>query len=155
MRKRLRKRFFVDPKVQGALVVRALAYWIACIITIALFRKIAIGIMQFVPADAAGPMPFLPEILASLFFLPLVVCDIVVMSNRFVGPMYRLRRCMRQLADGEHVEPVHFRDGDLWNEFANVFNDLSARMQKLEESPSQTEEPAGALEEDPSPVGVG
>jgi len=32
----LRKQLFVDPKVQGTLVVRVVFYWVVCLITITL-----------------------------------------------------------------------------------------------------------------------
>ena len=31
-KKALRKRFFVDPKVQGALIARVILYWIVCML---------------------------------------------------------------------------------------------------------------------------
>jgi hypothetical protein len=55
------------------------------------------------------------------------------LSNRFVGPLVRLRRSMRKLARGEHVDPICFRDNDFWHDFANEFNAVAARVQK--ESP--------------------
>ena len=50
------------------------------------------------------------------------------MSNRFVGPIYRLRRSMRSLANGEEVDPVFLRDGDYWFDFAEDFNRVAAEM---------------------------
>ena len=35
-KKALRKHFFVDSKVQGALIARVVLYWVVCLITIAL-----------------------------------------------------------------------------------------------------------------------
>ena len=42
----------------------------------------------------------------ALALLPLVVVDVLRLSNRFVGPLLRLRRSLRQLARGEYVEPI-------------------------------------------------
>ena len=53
------------------------------------------------------------------------------MTNRFAGPMFRLKRLMQQAAAGEHVEPITFRDDDYWHEFANDFNQLIVRMESL------------------------
>jgi hypothetical protein len=100
---------------------------------------------------------FGPALIASLVLLPLVVMDIVRLSNRFVGPLVRLRRGMRALARGEAVQPIQFRQGDFWQDFAEEFNGVVARMQALEnrpaagcpshdENPSQ-EEPIGAATE--------
>ena len=54
--------------------------------------------------------------------LPILLLDVLITSNRFAGPLYRLRRSMRALAAGEHVQPVVFRDGDFWHEIADEFN---------------------------------
>jgi hypothetical protein len=50
------------------------------------------------------------------------------MSNRFVGPIYRLRRSMRSLANGADVDPVFLRDGDYWFDFAEDFNRVATEM---------------------------
>ena len=71
---------------------------------------------------------FLLSIIASVLVMPFVLFDFVRLSNRFAGPMFRLRRCMQDLADGKRVEPIHFRDGDFWQEIADAFNGILARM---------------------------
>ena len=149
--KSLRKRLFVDPKVQGALVVRVILYWVVCLITITL--------MLICWRIVTGPArPFYthfddlwffhgPAVIASFILLPLVVLDIVRLSNRFAGPMLRLRRSLRALARGEHVEPLEFRDADYWHEFADEFNALLKRVQ-------QAPPPAAEHEPQEEPVGA-
>ena len=85
-----------------------------------------------------GPFESLPEIFAALWFqyapalvvaalvLPLILFDVVRISNRFVGPVYRLRQSMRRLARGEEVQPIKFREGDFWQTFADEFNHILA-----------------------------
>ena len=72
--------------------------------------------------------------------------DIIRLSNKFVGPMYRLKANMRALAEGHRVEPIRFRDGDFWHDFAKEFNALAARVQPSRESAEENEtesQPAG------------
>ncbi len=139
-----RKHFFVDPKVQGALVFRAVLYWMVCLVTVFLMLlcwRIVTG-----PARPAhlhlDDMWFYygPAAIASLTLLPLVIVDIIHMSNRFAGPLLRLRRSMRALARGEHVEPIEFRDGDFWQDFAEEFNQLAARVQAPGSTPNEVRE---------------
>ena len=84
--------------------------------------------------------------------LPMVVADVIRVSNRFAGPLVRLRRSMRALARGEHVEPIHFRKGDFWQEFAEEFNAVAARVQgeRPNAEPTLREEEATASESVPS-----
>jgi hypothetical protein len=130
---RTRKQFFVDPKVQGALILRVVLYWIVCVVAIVLMLlcwRITTGParMFYLHFDDMW-FHYGPVLVASFLLLPLVIYDIVRLSNRFCGPLFRLRRQMRALARGEHVAPVSFRDGDFWPEFAQEFNALLVRVQ--------------------------
>jgi hypothetical protein len=130
-----RKQLFVDPKVQGALILRVVLYWIVCVVTIVLMLlcwRIATGParMFYLHFDDMW-FHYGPALVASFLLLPLVVYDIVQMSNRFCGPLLRLRRAMRALARGEHVAPISFREGDFWPEFAQEFNALVVRMETI------------------------
>lgn len=143
--KRMRKRLFVDPKVQGALVLRVLLYWAVCVITITLmllcWNVLRTPRMFYTFLDDMW-YRYAPAILASSVLLPMVMVDIVRLSNRFAGPLYRLRRSMRALGRGERVEPIHFREGDFWQEFAEEFNAVVARVQ------SQTASATGTHDEE-------
>ena len=152
---RMRKRLFVHPKAQGALVVRVLLYWIVCLITITLmllcWSVLRTPRMFYTHLDDMW-FHYGPAMVASFLLLPMVVVDIIRLSNRFAGPLLRLRRSMRALARGEHVKPIHFREGDFWQEFADEFNALLARVQgetHLTEPPCERDE-----WEDPEPVGA-
>lgn len=90
-----------------------------------------------------------PALIASLLLLPLVIADIVRLSNQFVGPLLRLRRSMRQLARGEYVEPIEFRDTDFWQDFADEFNGVVARIQE----PAPFPVPDDMDQEEPVAVG--
>lgn len=72
---------------------------------------------------------YTPAVSGTLAFLPLALIDFVRLSNRFAGPMQQLRRTMQELSRGEPVEPIRFRKGDFWHEFAADFNVLVDRVQ--------------------------
>ncbi len=150
--KHVRKQLFVDPKVQGALVARVLLYWIVCLITITLmllcWNVLTTPRMFYTFLDEMWHQ-YAPALLASFILLPMVVVDVIRLSNRFAGPLFRLRRSMRALARGEHVEPIRFREGDFWHEFAEEFNAVVARLQKEAPATEQTQE-----EEKPDEPGV-
>ena len=149
-KKALRKHLFVDRKVQGALIARVVMYWIVCLITIALMLlcwDIVTGPARVFYRHFDDMWFFYgPPAIASFLLLPLVILDIIRISNRFVGPLLRLRRSMRALARGEYVEPIEFRGNDFWYDFADEFNALRARILQLStdnESKIEDEEPLG------------
>jgi len=146
-----RKHFFVDPKVQGWLIFRVVLYWIVCLSTIILlllcWRIITGPARIFYTHFDDMWFHYGPALVASFVVLPLVIIDLIRFSNRFVGPMLRLKRSMRQLARGEDVEPIEFRDSDFWQEFANEFNTIrmkiltSAAAPQVEQKETEQEEP--------------
>ena len=141
-KKYARKQLFVDPKVQGTLVARAVLYWVICLITITLMLlcwRILTGPARMFYTHFDDMWFFYgPALIASFVLLPLVIVDVIRVSNRFAGPMLRLRRSMRALARGEHVDPIRFREGDFWQDFAESFNALATRVQG-ENTPPQAE----------------
>lgn len=134
-----RKRVFVDRAVQGALVWRMLAYWAACVLFITVPLLIGRTLVEpetyFFEQLGAVWRQFGPALTCTIVILPLVLYDVVKFTNRFAGPMFRLRREMRRLARGEPVRPMRFRGSDFWQQFAVSFNQIAERLQQVEHSP--------------------
>lgn len=152
-KKQLRQQLFVDPKVQGALVMRVVMYWMFCLLTITLMLlcwRILTGPARLFFTHLDDMWFFYgPALVASFLLVPIVVVDIVRLSNRFAGPLVRLRSGMRALARGEAVEPIHFRDGDFWQEFADEFNAVLTRVQNQPPAAESKAEPEYEHEEEP------
>ncbi|MBM4000446.1 MAG: hypothetical protein FJ297_13070 [Planctomycetes bacterium] len=137
---RKRQRHWIDGNVQAAIVWRVAMYWVHCLITVA-FMTVIWMILTDTPRNSTDLFRRLtaqcgPAFGASLLLLPLVVIDAVRMSNRFVGPMYRLRRAMRALAEGEPVPDQTFRQNDFWHEMADDFNRVARRVRQFEDDAS-------------------
>ncbi len=137
-----RKKHFVDSKVQGALLFRATMYWTFWILTVMAmlicWRIIAGPARMFHTHLEELWFRFAPAVVASLLLLPVMLIDLTRLSNRFAGPMVRLRRSMRALARGEQVRPIHFRQNDFWSDIAEDFNAVVARMQSPESVENET-----------------
>ena len=132
-----RRQYFVDPKVQGALLVRLLGYWTVTLVTVTAlvlcWRIVTTPPRAFSMLVNEMVFHYGAALVASLLLLPLIVLDCVRMSNRFVGPLYRIRRCMRDILAGVPVPPIHFRDDDFWLDVVDEFNALAAKLQRLED----------------------
>ena len=141
-----RRQLFVDKQVQGTLLYRIAIYWCFSVLFICL-------ITLCVQAIANPNRPFLeyfafdkffiqysPILLTSLILVPLIMFDVVAISNRFVGPLFRMRRSMRALADGQEVEPIYFREKDFWQEVAQEFNLVLGRVEELKQELAETKQ---------------
>lgn len=143
MKRHSRNRLFIDPQIQGMLMVRCLGYWAAMLMTVTVllitFRSMSgpakIFYEHFDELWAQYQLPFI----ATVFLLPLVLLDIAKLSNRFVGPMVRLRRALREMANGEPIRLIHFRAGDYWSEVADEFNAVATRVQLMEKKLAKLE----------------
>ena len=151
-KKHVRKHIFVDAKVQGALVLRVAVYWVFCLLTLTLMLlcwRILTGPARLFYTHFDDMWYYYGSaVVASFLLLPIVLVDIVRLSNRFAGPLIRLRRSMRALARGEEVQPIHFRGSDFWQEFADEFNAIAARLQDDRPRTVSGNGPSKSVEED-------
>ena len=132
----LRKRLIADIQVQGALIVRVVVYWLLCLLAIGtlllLWRMVVRPLSPFDQQLHDLWSLYRPAAVVSLLLLPIIVLDMLRLTNRFAGPLFRLRGAMRDLAQGKAVDPVQFRRDDFWHDFARDFNIVAARLQRSE-----------------------
>ncbi|QDU88161.1 hypothetical protein Pla175_15320 [Pirellulimonas nuda] len=131
-----RKREYIDPAVQGALMRRMVLHWLA-------FTVVAGGLavllqwMQDPFASVAATFQqawwsYGAVLLLLICLMPVFVYDAVKLSNRFAGPVQRLRVALRDLADGKGSTTLTFRDDDFWKELASDFNRVAERLERQE-----------------------
>jgi nitrogen fixation/metabolism regulation signal transduction histidine kinase len=130
-----RKQNYVDAKVQGALLKRIVLHWFS------FFAVAAIAII-LLQAMLSGPQgePLSKRIVAEaseftlvglilLCIFPAFLLDTIRFSNRFVGPVGRLRKYLRQLGEENDTSKVSFRGGDFWSEMADEFNAVATLVE--------------------------
>jgi hypothetical protein len=131
----LRRRWFIDRPIQGALLGRAIIYWAATLV-------IQIVLLIFLTMIISSPDDFYLNmgrlwtylrlmVIAAALVLPLVLRDLVRLSHRWVGPILRLRTALNALSRGESISPIRFREGDYWQELAGDFNIVAAELTRL------------------------
>jgi hypothetical protein len=134
---KLRKKFFVDSPVQGALVRRIILHWgiFFVLVSMTIFAAewflggVQLGFVQQL-GEVWSKYAFF--FLLMLFILPTFVYDTVKVSHRFAGPITRLKGALKSLADGEPVPTLKFREDDYWSELAADFNRIAARVHSIE-----------------------
>ena len=128
-----RDRILIDSEVQVDLLWQATKYWFFCLLTIALFMFC----WTILTADNLGSAAILhtlmhqfgPAAATSVLVLPLIYFDLLRVSQRFAGPIFKLRQTLQAIAAGEKVSPLQFRDDDYWHELAADFNAALAKVQ--------------------------
>ena len=68
-----------------------------------------------------------------LLLLPVFLRDTLKLSNRFAGPMYRLRSALKSIVSDGTLKPIKFRDGDFWQDAAADFNLVLSKYEGLSE----------------------
>lgn len=132
-----RARILVDPKVQWTITGRILVHWVlflVCILSISAMVRIlsAVGEQPFADAFRSALVAQIPVFGVMLMLLPVFLRDTLKLSNRFAGPMYRLRTALRSLSLSEKANPIKFRTGDFWQEAATDFNIVLSQIEDLQ-----------------------
>lgn len=128
----LRNQLLIDESVQGALLRRT-ALYCGCsavyFITILIFTE---SITYPDQSISQSVLHCMDEIIywapGLLLMSPLVLYDLLTLTNRFAGPVFRLQREMQRLIDCEPTSPLTFREGDYWTEMAVAFNKIRDEM---------------------------
>ena len=129
-----RKKAWVDPEVQGGILRKVAIHWVLFFIcnTIAL----VIWIRLFEQPDVAWGQTFadtlrrfLPFFVITAALIPAFVLDTLKLTNRFAGPVMRLRSALADAKNGKPVPKLQFRDSDFWKQLADDFNSVMNRVE--------------------------
>jgi hypothetical protein len=136
-----RSKKFIDSSVQGSLARRIIFHWL-------LFLLVA-SLAAFVLQALSNPFRPLsahvrdiwwthgPFLLVLFFLLPVFVVDSIKLSHRFAGPIYSLRRAIRDIAQGKPARKLKFRRHDFWQDVADDYNAMLLRLELLDSNADQ------------------
>ena len=128
-----RKVVLVERQVQGSLGWRIAAHWF-------LFLALSVSVttcLQVMGDIESGSLwsrlthalrTQIGPITVLMALLPWFIHDSLKLSNRFTGPMVRLRKSIIELTQQDSTAPVSFRAGDFWQDISADFNNLRARV---------------------------
>lgn len=149
MSNKLRKQNFIDNHVQGSLVRRILMHWAIFFVVTCML----VGVLNALSGDPS--LPFMEKLWGSsgelglvaismIVLFPVFALDTVRFSNRFVGPISRLRRSLRELGETNTTEKIQFRDNDFWAEMAEEFNTVVDMVEDKRQTATPQEETVSA-----------
>ncbi|TWT84801.1 hypothetical protein CA13_62820 [Planctomycetes bacterium CA13] len=133
-----RTRILVDPAVQWSIAGRVLIHWtlfLLCLVAINVAVRVFASVVSqpMSEAFASALLAQAPIVIVMLVMLPIFLRDTLALSNRFAGPMYRLRTAFSAVARGEQIKHIKFRTGDFWLEAADDFNVVLDELNSLKE----------------------
>jgi len=140
-----RSRYLIDPKVQWSIAGLITYHWaifLLCLITISVIVQVMV---------AAGHQPFyeslwtaaraqVPILGMMVLMLPIFLRDMLKMTNRFAGPMFRLRTSLADLAQNRSTPKIRFRSRDFWQEVAEDFNSVLDVVETLQKENATLQE---------------
>ncbi len=122
-----RSKSLVDPEVQGSVLKKIAAHWFILFVCNSL--ALVLWVRLFEQPDAMWSETlrecfyrYLPFFVVTVALAPAFVWDTLKLTNRFAGPILRLRQALAESAQGRVVAPLHFRQNDFWREIAENFN---------------------------------
>ncbi|HEX4415749.1 MAG TPA: hypothetical protein VH107_19110 [Lacipirellulaceae bacterium] len=139
-----RTKHFIDKSVQGSLTRRIVFHWLTFLVA-AFVVSFTLQVMTdpFRPLSAHIKELWWthgPFLLVAAFLLPAYVVDTIKLSHRFAGPIFSLRRAIREVAAGEPPRKLKFRHRDFWQDLATDYNAMLVRLGALEEEKQSADE---------------
>ena len=127
-----RYRLFADFKLQTLLCVRIAAYWICCQVTVLTTVFVMYSFESSGAESSASPWRFIiPAMVMSSIVLPIALLDLLYFSNKFAGPLMRVRRHLKKINQGHEVAPIKFRTGDYYKDLGDEINQLTMRENEI------------------------
>jgi hypothetical protein len=135
-RKHKRTRLWVDGPFQSRLLLRVCGYFLIYFLLVVhigfAFRLMAYRIGPSAPGAPQGLLGIYLDYLgqqklllvAMVLTAPAFLYDLLKLSHRIAGPLYRCRAVMRDMAAGKPVREFVPRKHDLVREFVESFNRL-------------------------------
>lgn len=144
-KKQLRRRIFIDRPIQLAVLLRTALYWMMCtmaqVLMVLFFGVVASSQNDFPSLHPQVMWHLQITLLASVALLPILLWDVLKLSHRWVGPIFRMRAALKALSRGESIDELRFRGRDFWQDLAGDLNAVAAELDKARAA--KTEAAAG------------
>ena len=144
--KEKRKHIWIS-KFQTNLLIRIAAYCLIyqlalsfIVFLLDVYRQMLEGGLSWRAVEFPNLMP---SLIGFAVLIPILTWDGVRFAHRIVGPLYRFRKTIQALTNGETVKPIKLREKDMLKDLAADFNNM---LQTLERSGVSVLEPGTSLE---------
>ena len=131
----IREQLLVEQDVQLSLIMRAILYGAACMtyFTVIQFFTKASSHPETAPWETFLLLTDEAIYWVPGFFMlgPLMIYDMLRITNRVAGPIFAMRRQMMALNQGNEGRQLKFRNEDYWDSLASEFNAIRDELIRL------------------------
>jgi hypothetical protein len=128
-----RKKIWVDS-FQTKLFIRIGVYWliyqVALLNFLFVWRLLKEGTGDPLEQYVRFLQEFYPALICFVLVVPILAWDAVRFAHRLIGPIWRFRKTMQEVAAGQPVRPIKLRDGDFLLEMRDDFNGMLDALQR-------------------------
>lgn len=137
-----RNRVSADFRLQGFLCLRVAIYWIVCQVVFGIAVLAFFALQESNPGSTPlTPWSLItPALVISGLVLPLVLLDLLVFTNRFAGPILRIRTYLASLATDEKATAFKLRKKDFFIDICENLNCVGEQLQAQRESATKPTE---------------
>ena len=127
MAKNKRRRYLVDRSTQWAIVRQSLLHWFYhSLLTVLFLLTLTVlfggGVRPWGETWQALCPLAISVFVSMLLLLPMFIRDSFKLSNRFAGPIYRIRTTLHDVNEGKPYRHIELRQGDFWQDLAQELN---------------------------------
>lgn len=140
MRRQNRTKKLVNWNLQGPLLLRLVIYMIAYHAALICLLIITMGVQSSAAVLRDSPLPATPALFRSqvaplllcmFLMMPFMLWDLMKLTHRVAGPLYRFETALRDFVRSGTLQTVRTRKGDLLNDFEQQFNTFAETLHAL------------------------
>lgn len=140
MAKHWRLKKIINWTVQGPIVTRLMVHFLAYNVATLFLLLVVYGVKSSLAVIADGPVNATPAtfwqqaspvIVCMLVMMPFMVWDLMKLTNRIAGPLYRFEKLLKEFKQTGKLRPAVLRQGDLLTDYQHEFNDFVASLHTL------------------------
>lgn len=162
MKKSLRFKKLINWKVQGPIVLRIVAHMATYNISLFALLLMAWGLRNLIGTFGSEPVASEnvvfkreagPVLFCMAIMTPFMVWDLIALTNRIAGPLYRFESLMKDFVKSGTLQRANLRDGDLLTGFQKQYNEFVEALHALHPETIPTTSTANAATSDSTLTG--
>jgi len=160
MKKHLRWKKMIKWSVQGPILTRLIGYFLAYNAAAIILMLGGISLersLASVSGDDSGSSMSMaqqvrPILIAFAVMLPIMIWELLKLTNRIAGPIYRFENALAAFVRTGTMTKVHLRKEDLTQDLESQFNEFVEAMHALYPETAATEDKISAPPVTPDPL---